>query len=103
MQLILITETPDLVLERNLSSGLLEQVPCDMLSNRSLAVPQGCCARFPRASVDILKVGQCAPSGGSQRAKDESNRLQMTYVAFVFCLLYLWRLVERAMPFTFCV
>lgn len=30
MQLVLITETPDLVLERNLSSGLPEQVPCDV-------------------------------------------------------------------------
>lgn len=62
---VFIIETPDLVLERNLSSGLPEQVPGDVLSNRSLAVPQGCCVRFPRASVDILRVGQCAPSRGS--------------------------------------
>lgn len=63
MQLVLITGTP------LVQWALPEQVPCDKRNNSAVTAAPQDCACLPRAPVSVVRVGQCAPSEGSQTAK----------------------------------
>lgn len=86
--MVLITGTPDLLLERLIQWGLPEHGPCDVLSNSLVTVPQRGCAQLSRASVDVLRMGQRAPSKVHRGLRMREMELQMTCRVHATCSVF---------------